>query len=55
MTKKQYDELKKCQKVFANGYNGTFIEYCPGVKDVIHVRLPGGVVAIEYSEVKLVK
>ena len=55
MTKKQYDELKQGQKVFANGYNGTFIEYCPRVKNVIHVRLPGGVAAIGYSEVKLVK
>ena len=55
MTKKQYDELKQGQKVFANGYNGTFIEYCPRVKDVIHVKLPGGVAAIDYSEVKLVK
>ena len=55
MKKKQYDELKQGQKVFANGYNGTFIGYCPRVKGVIHVRLPRGVVAIDYSEVKLVK
>lgn len=55
MTKKQYDELKQGQKVFTNGYNGTFIEYCPRVKNVIHVRLPGGVAAIDYSDVELVK
>lgn len=55
MTKKQYDGLKQGQKVCANGYNGTFIEYCPGVKGVIHVRLSSGVIAIDYSAVKLIK
>ena len=39
MTKKQYDELKQGQKVFANGYNGTFIEYCNGVLvDMISIK-----------------
>ena len=53
MTKNEAKQLQRGQKIFANGYEGTFIKYM--FEGVIEIKLPGGYVDLDCHDVIIVK